>query len=152
MKKLVSSSSIVLAFILIPGVLSFVYLWKSLIDINLSLKLDKETQSYITRFQIDEEVKKDKFIVGVSYEYYVDGNKYVGKTLFSKRKFLSYFAAMDAINKLSNNPPKVSYSSKDVTFSQLDHHFSFKNSIYFCISFGVLVYFIVLRRSFKKFE
>lgn len=152
MKKLLSSSNIIFIFMALSALLSLIYLWKSFLDFGLNNRLDKKTEAYITRFQIDEDEKKYKYFIGAFYEYNVGGKKFEGKTDFNKKKFLSYYAALDAIKKMNNEKQIVSYSSKDPAFSRLEYHFNLKNMLYFCISFTVLVYFYILRRRLKKFE
>ena len=152
MKKVFKPSHVTLVFIVISAIVTFFYLWKAGQEIWLSRILDKRTEAHITQWQIDEESKSGKYIIGVFYEYFVDGIKHEGKTIFSKEKFLNYYAAIDAITKLSKMKLDVSYCSNDVHFSKIDHHFKIKDTIYFAISSTVLFYFFILRRGVKKFE
>jgi hypothetical protein len=152
MKKSFDPSNITTVFILISALVSLFYLCMAGQDIRVNSLLDKKTEAHITRYQIDGDDKGGKFTIGVFYEYFVDNIKYEGQTIFSKRKFLNYYAALDAITKLAKEHPMVSYSSKELSFSKLDHHFKIKNSIYFSISAAVFLYFFMLRRSIKKFE
>ena len=152
MKKIFSPDKLLLMFVLISAFVSFFYLFKAFQDIGLNVRLDMRAEANITRWQIEEDGKGSKFIIGAFYEYFLDGVKHEGRTIFNDINFLNYSAALDGVKELSNKKLLASYSSKDVDFSKLDYRFKIKNSVYSFVSLGVLFYFLALRKRMKKFE
>ena len=149
MKNIFKSSNIITILIILSAVTSLYFLWKSVVDIRMRNILDKKTPASITDWQINE---KDEgiYFIGVSYNYSVDNKKHEGKTIFSKQKFLNYYAALDTISKLSKQDLMVWYSSKNIHLSTIDYRFQVKNLLYFFIAISVLFYFVLLKNNMIK--
>lgn len=152
MKKIISIDKAMIFFILISSFVFLFYFFKAMQDIRFYLVLDRQTQAHIVRWQLDEEKKSEKVILGVLYEYVSDGVKYEGQTIFRDKNFLNLQAAKDEVGKLSKRKLLVSYSSENPNLSYLDYHFKVKRILYSAISLAVLIYFIILGRKLKKFE
>ena len=151
MKFILRSNYLVIVLIIISSFITFYYMWNAAADLRRLSILDRQAEGIVTRWQINEK-KGGKYFIGASYEYDVDGSRHEGVTIFSNFKFLNYYAALDMVKKLSKDKLKVWYSSKNTYLSTLEYRFSAKNTIYFVVSFFVLLYFLFLTRYIKNME
>lgn len=149
MKRLLKSNLTLFFLIMLSaGVMCF-YLSKSIMDVGRYTLLNGRSKAFITGWQIDEE-KEGEYIVGATYDFDIDGKKHQGQKMFNERKFFNYYAALDAIIKLSKQDLHVWYSSKNHNLSELNFHFKVKNLVYFFLSFSLLFYFVLIAKRIKK--
>lgn len=150
MKSFFNRSNIIVYLIIISSIVTLNFIWRSAIDLTDHVTLDERTRAKIIEWYIDEDLHRG-YVIRASYDFEdKNHNKKQGDTIFTKQKYMNYYAALDGISVLSKKDLKVWYSKKDSKHSELDHSFKIKNLLYLAISLFVLVYFIIMNIRLKK--
>lgn len=111
--------------------------------------LSSEAPAQIEKWGVAE-LSSSEYAVFAEYAYEIEGKQYRGKTIFTTRSYLNSYAAEKGLPNWQRQYWKVWYSSWKPSFSSLQRNFSLKSSVRALLAAGVCLYFLTLKKSFKK--
>lgn len=107
--------------------------------------LSGKENAYIDKWEIEEK-NSSSFAIEISYHFFINEKKVMGKTELAKPFFLSRKAAEEAIKTLEKKSWSVFFSPSRIEINTLQRHFPFRDCIHALLSIGVVIYFLLLRR------
>ena len=113
------------------------------------IRLNKKTYGQIIKMDI-KNYKNKRFYVIVYYDFSANGKTYSNKKTIAT--FLNGYSARSYIEKTKRKTVEVWYNKKKPKISSLKKELPIKNLVYFIISFGVFLYFIILRYYLSRIQ
>ncbi len=131
------------------GLIFLFFAIRSIFSLNDYYALDRKTAADVFSWEIRK--IKDYYYLAAHYKYDTGHGKKEAETVLDGR-FLNYSAAFDALQQFAKRDYMAFYASKAPQKVTILKDFSLKNLIYTFVSFGVLIYFLILKRRFQKFN
>ena len=97
-----------------------------------------------------KEVNDERFALLGRYHYRVGGNLYTGEELLLRPRFWNLWAAEDSIAQQAHLSHRVWYSSTEPQYSALQKNFPIKECLSTALLWGLLGYFVCLRKRVQK--
>lgn len=111
-------------------------------------RLDSESAPTSMSWSVEEQSSSAYFLKAF-YEFSVDKKTYEGSTEFLNDTYLNSQTAKLGSEKMALLPWKVWYDKNNPNKSSLQKDFPFKQCIYAIILWGIFLYFVFLKISFK---
>lgn len=107
--------------------------------------LSSKQNAYIDNWKIEEK-NSSSFSIEISYHFFINDKKVLGKTELAKPFFLSRKAAEEAVETLQKKSWSVFFPPSHIEMNTLQRHFPFRDCIHALLSIGVVIYFLILKR------
>lgn len=112
------------------------------------IRLDKQARAEHIQWSILSS-NEETYIPYATYQFTVEGKKFQGETSW-KEAYLNEWTAKEAIGRLKDSWPPVSYNSSDPGISSLQNLFPLKESFYTLLLWILALYFLGLGYYVKR--
>lgn len=142
-----------LRFILLflTGLISFYFTIQAVRIGYQYVRLDSQTSAENVTWEVVMR-SASHYILAAHYTYHVKGQEYQGKTECKTPFYFNYYAAIREVQSRKNEKFFTWYQKSRPSFSALQKQFPKKECIYALLTFGVFVYFYLVRSLLKSFS
>jgi hypothetical protein len=106
--------------------------------------LNGQIPAKILNWQV-QELSSSRFALEADYRFDVDGNTYIGKTIFEKPQFLNRFAAENYMRINGSKSWETWYRTNNPEHNSLEKEFPQKKCLHALLTLGVFIYFFFTR-------
>lgn len=138
--------------VLIAGAAALWFTGKASYGLWTYMRLGAHVPAQVKAWEIEER-GPSKFALIVTYRYQSGGKEYEGRTVLDDPLHLNRHAAQSEIKKEEGHKNRIVWvDPRHPAYSAFNKTFPMKKSLYALCSWGVVLYFFMLRNYFETFS